>query len=168
MANLQLRRGLEANRTSIVPVDGELIYTTDTNKLYAGDSSTPGGIEVSGGGVGISGYSGISGATGSNGSIGFSGYSGEMGTSGYSGEVGTSGYSGEMGTSGYSGEMGTSGYSGEVGTSGYSGEVGTSGYSGISFSIPGPYADDSAAATAGVLVGQPYYKSDGFVVVRLV
>ena len=159
MANLQLRRGLEANRTSIVPVDGELIYTTDTNKLYAGDSSTPGGIEVSGGGVGISGYSGISGATGSNGSIGFSGYSGEVGTSGYSGEVGTSGYSGEMGTSGYSGEMGTSGYSGEMGTSGYSG---------ISFSIPGPYADDSAAATAGVLVGQPYYKSDGFVVVRLV
>jgi hypothetical protein len=33
--------------------------------------------------------------------------------------------------------------------------------------IPGPYADDSAAATAGVNVGKPYYQVSGQVFVRL-
>ncbi len=33
--------------------------------------------------------------------------------------------------------------------------------------IPGPYADDSAAATAGVLLGYPYYQVSGQVYVRL-
>lgn len=32
----------------------------------------------------------------------------------------------------------------------------------------GPYADDAAANTAGVAIGQPYYDSDGVVYVRLV
>ena len=35
-------------------------------------------------------------------------------------------------------------------------------------SPPGPYADDTAAAAGGVLVGQSYYLSSGFVVVRQV
>lgn len=34
--------------------------------------------------------------------------------------------------------------------------------------IPGPYADDTAAAGAGVAVGSPYYLASGFVVIRLV
>ena len=34
--------------------------------------------------------------------------------------------------------------------------------------IPGPYADDAAAATAGVTVGSLYYKTSGQVFVRLV
>ena len=33
--------------------------------------------------------------------------------------------------------------------------------------IPGPYADDAAAATAGVSVGNPYYQPSGQVFVRL-
>jgi hypothetical protein len=33
--------------------------------------------------------------------------------------------------------------------------------------IPGPYADDSAAATAGIAVGSPYYQANGQVFVRL-
>lgn len=33
--------------------------------------------------------------------------------------------------------------------------------------IPGPYADDAAAATAGVLVGYPYYQAGGQVYIRL-
>ena len=45
---LQLRRGTEAQRTSITPVEGEPLWTTDTTKLYVGDGVTPGGIEVSG------------------------------------------------------------------------------------------------------------------------
>jgi hypothetical protein len=33
--------------------------------------------------------------------------------------------------------------------------------------VPGPFANDSAASSGGVLVGQMYYKSDGIVYVRL-
>ena len=40
------RHGLESHRTSIIPRLGEPIYTTDENKLYVGDSTTPGGIPV--------------------------------------------------------------------------------------------------------------------------
>lgn len=51
---LQLRRGTDAERQSITPVEGELIYTTDTNQLYVGGVIAPstnltqGGILVSG------------------------------------------------------------------------------------------------------------------------
>ena len=47
MANtIKIRRGLEADRTSITPATGELIYTTDERKLYVGDGSTAGGLPV--------------------------------------------------------------------------------------------------------------------------
>jgi len=51
---LKLRRGLSANRTDIVPSEGELIYTTDTKLIYVGDGTTPGGnvVTASGGGGG--------------------------------------------------------------------------------------------------------------------
>ena len=46
MANtIRLRRGLEADRTTITPAEGEMIYTTDTNSLYIGDGSTAGGVK---------------------------------------------------------------------------------------------------------------------------
>jgi len=49
---LRLRRGTDAQRQTLdgvslpVPAEGELIYTTDTKKLYVGDGSTAGGIAV--------------------------------------------------------------------------------------------------------------------------
>ncbi len=47
MANtLQLKQGLEVNRTNITPISGEPIWVTDTHKLYIGDGVTPGGISV--------------------------------------------------------------------------------------------------------------------------
>lgn len=49
---LKLRRGTEANRTSITPAEGEIIYVTDTKKLYVGDGSTPGGVLQGGSGGG--------------------------------------------------------------------------------------------------------------------
>ena len=49
---LKLRRGLSANRTNIVPAEGELIYTTDTKLVYVGDGTTPGGNVVTGDGSG--------------------------------------------------------------------------------------------------------------------
>lgn len=41
---LRLRRGTDAERQTITPLEGELIYTTDTKKLYVGDGSTAGGL----------------------------------------------------------------------------------------------------------------------------
>lgn len=51
---LQLRRGTDAERQSITPKEGELIYATDTNRLWVGGKIAPnqsleqGGILVSG------------------------------------------------------------------------------------------------------------------------
>jgi hypothetical protein len=51
---LQLRRGTEAERASVTPLEGELIYVTDTNRLYIGGKVSPstdlevGGILVTG------------------------------------------------------------------------------------------------------------------------
>ncbi len=45
---LRLRQGLAADRTSITPATGELIYTTDTKFVYVGDGTTPGGNIISG------------------------------------------------------------------------------------------------------------------------
>jgi hypothetical protein len=42
---LRLRRGTEAERI-ITPQQGELLYVTDTKKVYVGDGATPGGILV--------------------------------------------------------------------------------------------------------------------------
>lgn len=48
----QLRRGTNAQRSTITPLQGELLYTTDTKNLYVGDGTTAGGVIVSGGGGG--------------------------------------------------------------------------------------------------------------------
>lgn len=40
---LRLRRGTDAERLAITPAEGELVYTTDTKKVYIGDGSTVGG-----------------------------------------------------------------------------------------------------------------------------
>jgi hypothetical protein len=45
---LRLRRGTNAERTAITPEAGELVYTTDTKKVYVGDGTTTGGLIVSG------------------------------------------------------------------------------------------------------------------------
>ena len=47
---LQIRRGTDAQRQGLTgasaPKAGELIFTTDTKKLFVGDGSTAGGIQV--------------------------------------------------------------------------------------------------------------------------
>lgn len=50
---LKLRRGTNAQRIVVTPEEGELVYTTDTKKLYVGDGSTVGGVAVDTGGSGI-------------------------------------------------------------------------------------------------------------------
>jgi hypothetical protein len=40
---LQVRRGTNAERLTITPAEGELIYVTDTKQLYVGDGTTQGG-----------------------------------------------------------------------------------------------------------------------------
>jgi hypothetical protein len=49
---LRLRRGIDAERLLMTPVEGELIYTTDTKLLYVGDGVTAGGTLVTGAGGG--------------------------------------------------------------------------------------------------------------------
>jgi len=46
---LRLRRGTDAERQLITPLEGELIYTTDTKLLWIGDGGTVGGNLVTGG-----------------------------------------------------------------------------------------------------------------------
>lgn len=43
---LRIRRGTDAERQIIIPLAGELIYTTDTKQLFVGDGTTSGGIPV--------------------------------------------------------------------------------------------------------------------------
>jgi len=49
---LRIRRGLETDRTSVTPDEGEFLYVTDTGLLYIGDGTTAGGNLVAGGGGG--------------------------------------------------------------------------------------------------------------------
>jgi hypothetical protein len=44
---LRIRRGTDAERLLITPLEGELIYTTDTKHVYVGDSETVGGLNIS-------------------------------------------------------------------------------------------------------------------------
>ena len=47
MANIVVKRGIESNRVGFTPLEGELVYTTDQKKLFIGDGSTAGGVNVS-------------------------------------------------------------------------------------------------------------------------
>lgn len=44
--SLRIRRGTDAQRTGITPLEGELLYAIDTKKLYVGDGTTAGGIAI--------------------------------------------------------------------------------------------------------------------------
>lgn len=54
--SLQIRRGIESQRTGVVFDEGEISFTTDTKKLYVGDGTTAGGTNViaSAAGTGLS------------------------------------------------------------------------------------------------------------------
>lgn len=43
---IQVKRGAEASRLGVTPLDGEPLFASDTGKLYVGDGVTPGGIPV--------------------------------------------------------------------------------------------------------------------------
>ena len=49
---LQIRRGLETDRSAVTPAPGELLYTTDEKLVYVGDGTTAGGNLLAGGGTG--------------------------------------------------------------------------------------------------------------------
>lgn len=54
---VQVRRGTDADRGTMVLASGELGWTTDTKKLYIGDGTTYGGIDIApGGGVSSIGF----------------------------------------------------------------------------------------------------------------
>lgn len=45
---LQIRRGTNAERLAITPAEGELIYTTDSKRVFVGDGTTAGGVSSAG------------------------------------------------------------------------------------------------------------------------
>jgi len=49
MNKILVKRGLDSARTSFVPAEGEIVYSTDTKKIYVGDGSTNGGNPVASG-----------------------------------------------------------------------------------------------------------------------
>jgi hypothetical protein len=46
IAKIKLRRGTESERSSVIFDEGELAYTTDSKRVYIGDGTTTGGIQV--------------------------------------------------------------------------------------------------------------------------
>lgn len=48
MGTLRLKRGTNSQRTGYTPIEGELVYSTDTKEVYVGDGSTAGGVQVGG------------------------------------------------------------------------------------------------------------------------
>ena len=46
---IQIRRGLESQRSLITPDAGEPLFTTDNKQLFIGDGATAGGLFVGGG-----------------------------------------------------------------------------------------------------------------------
>jgi hypothetical protein len=138
---LKLRRGIEANRLGITPVDGELIYTTDSNKLYVGDNTTVGGNLVAGltgdkgqkgeiGADGADGVIGVDGAKGQKGEVGADGADGVIGVDGAKGQKGEVGADGVIGVDGAKGQKGEVGVDGADGAIGAKGEVGATGETG--------------------------------------
>ena len=55
---LRIRRGTDAERLTITPLEGELIFTTDTKTVYVGDGTTPGGIGIGSDGGPFGGFLG--------------------------------------------------------------------------------------------------------------
>jgi hypothetical protein len=91
------------------------------------------------------------------------GAQGRQGAQGVQGSQGVQGFQGIQGSQGIQGATGSQGTQGAQGTQGVQG---SQGYQGPN-TPPGPYADDSAAASGGVSVGQFYYQPSGIVYVRL-
>jgi hypothetical protein len=66
---LRLRRGTDAERLLITPAAGELIYTTDTNAVFVGDGSTPGGLAISVAGLELTDLADVSSSPAENGML---------------------------------------------------------------------------------------------------
>jgi hypothetical protein len=143
---LKLKRGTAESLSTIIPAEGELVYTTDTKRLYIGDGVTVGGISVDLGAVGVAsmlnaeasanfapmaagdGFTGSRGATGFTGSRGEAGFVGSRGANGIPGFAGSRGFNGSQGFTGSRGFTGSTG-AGYTGSRGYAGSAGT-GYTG--------------------------------------
>jgi len=52
-SSIQVKRGTTAKVAAYTPLSGELVLDTTTNKLYAGDGTTPGGNQIVGSRKGV-------------------------------------------------------------------------------------------------------------------
>ena len=118
----KIRRGPESERQRFVPSEGELLYTTDSKKLYIGDGITIGGNLATGYSGSGNGYTG---SVGDPGHIGNDGYTGSRGYDGSRGPRGDQGYPGPVGPMGAEGPCGPNGFTGSAGPIGPKGDIGT-------------------------------------------
>jgi hypothetical protein len=132
--SLRIRRGSSSQLQSVTPAEGELLYTTDTKKVYVGDGATRGGISITSnignGYTGSAGEIGDDGYTGSRGNTGYTGSAGSNGTNGITGFTGSAGSNGTNGITGYTGSRGNTGYTGSAGSNGTNGITGFTGSAG--------------------------------------
>ena len=158
---LRLRRGTDSTRTSITPVQGEPIYTTDTKKLYIGDGITAGGVAI-GETAATASYvlNAVSASYSTTASYATTALTASYALS-YSGTSGTSGANGTSGTSGTSGTAGSSGTSGTSGANGTSGTAGTSGTGFTTVATPGDNRILTSDGTANAAVGESNLTFDG-------
>lgn len=102
--------------------------------------------------------------------VGSQGPQGSTGAQGFQGAQGSIGVQGSQGAQGSIGAPssveGPQGPQGDQGLQGEQGPQGPEGPSGLT-SVPGPYTDDSDAASNGIEIGQLYYNNSGVVSVRL-
>jgi hypothetical protein len=173
--SLQIRRGTDAERLTIIPALAEPIWTTDTEKLYIGDGTTVGGVLASpaqtvaitddvifnaititttatvntlkfADGIAITSRAELIGPQGP------SGPAGPTGPQGIQGEVGPTGPSGATGSTGPTGPQGDTGSTGPTGPQGPQGDAG------MGFTIAKTYASVAAleadTAPTGITAGQ--------------
>lgn len=167
---LQIRRGTDAERLTVVFAEGEPVFTTDTQKLYVGDGATLGGILVTStstsnifdnltvnytatiatlvfaaDGIPIISRSQLIGPTGPSGP---SGPQGSTGSTGAQGPTGATGPQGPQGNTGVQGPQGPSGPMGSTGASGPQGPQGPAGSNGAT-GATGPTGPTGASGPQG-------------------
>lgn len=110
------------------PLNGTLVFNTDSNKYYYYNLSI--WNQFSGGATGATGNTGGTGATGSKGDTGATGATGSQGVTGATGATGDKGDTGAQGATGNTGATGAQGMQGVTGATGAQGITGNTGATG--------------------------------------
>lgn len=103
------------------PLNGTLVFNTDSNKYYYYNLSI--WNQFSGGATGVTGATGSTGSTGATGGAGATGSKGDTGATGATGSQGVTGATGAQGIQGVTGNTGATGATGITGNTGATGGI---------------------------------------------